>query len=114
MTPFARNLKRRAQALGLPDAEVARRCGLTERRYGNYATGRREPDLATLVKIAAVLQVSVDALLSEAGDGQPSGDPLGDRLLTAAAALNDAERELVVVQVEALAKWVAARARPGP
>ncbi len=63
MESFASNLKQRAVDLGLSNAEVARRAGLTERRYGNYITGRREPDLATLVRIASVLESSPNVTL---------------------------------------------------
>ena len=47
-----------ARELGLSDAEVARRAGLSERRYGYYATGEREPNLATLVPKTAILLVA--------------------------------------------------------
>lgn len=67
MGPFATNLRTRAEELGLSNAEVARRAGLSERRYGNYVSGRREPDLATLVRIAQVLDSTPDQLLSFGG-----------------------------------------------
>jgi transcriptional regulator with XRE-family HTH domain len=72
MTPFAENLRRRAAALKLSNAEVARRAGLLERRYGNYITGEREPDLKGLVRIAAVLQTSIDDLLNDTGLKAPT------------------------------------------
>ena len=43
METFAQRIRERARELGLSDAEVARRAGLSERRYGYYATGEREP-----------------------------------------------------------------------
>lgn len=55
MQPFGNNLRRRTKELGLTDAEVARRMGVSERRYGFYVTGDREPDLATLLRIADIL-----------------------------------------------------------
>lgn len=64
MDLFGKNLRRRARELSLSDAEVARRAGINERRYGFYVTGDREPDLATLARIASVLQTSVDDLLA--------------------------------------------------
>lgn len=51
-------LRRRAAELGLSDAEVARRVGITPRRYGNYVTDAREPDFATLVGICQALQMT--------------------------------------------------------
>lgn len=55
--------------LGLSDAEVARRAGLSARRYGNYVQGLREPDLATLVRISRALQTTPDALLGVESPG---------------------------------------------
>ncbi|WP_406648823.1 helix-turn-helix domain-containing protein [Rhizobium acaciae] len=69
METLSSNLKRRAEQLGITNAEVARRAGLSDRRYGNYITGRREPDLATLVRIASVFNVSIDELLGNNTDG---------------------------------------------
>ena len=63
MEQFTNNLRGRVHELGLSFAEVARRCGLPERRFANYAAGAREPDLATLVKIAETLATTPDALL---------------------------------------------------
>lgn len=73
MKVFTDNLRRRVDQLGLSLAEAARRCGLSERRLANYAAGAREPDLATLVRIAETLDTTPDALLgiervSEAND----------------------------------------------
>jgi transcriptional regulator with XRE-family HTH domain len=63
MESFTKNLRHRVDELGMSLAEAARRCGLSERRLANYAAGSREPDLATLVRIAATLNISLDALL---------------------------------------------------
>jgi transcriptional regulator with XRE-family HTH domain len=63
MSTFARKLRERAEELQLPFAEVARRCGLTERRFGHYVSGAREPDLATLVKICSTLDTTPNTLL---------------------------------------------------
>jgi len=72
MDAFAHTLRRRARDLGLSDAEVARRAGLTERRYGHYVGGTREPDLATLVRISEVLAVTPNDLLL--ASAEPSTD----------------------------------------
>ena len=63
MTSFARKVRERCKELDLAHAEVARRSGLTERRFGHYVAGTREPDLATLLKICATLETSPNALL---------------------------------------------------
>lgn len=109
MEVFADNLRRRASELGLSNAEVARRVGLAERRYANYAIGRREPDLATLVRIADTLGLTADELLRPANPHPESNstDELRTRLALAARVLEERDLHSVVVQVEALAAQVA-------
>jgi transcriptional regulator with XRE-family HTH domain len=63
MEGFGARLAARARELGLSNAEVARRAGLSERRFGNYATDTREPDLQTLAALVRVLGISSDELL---------------------------------------------------
>lgn len=105
MEVFADNLRRRATELGLSNAEVARRIGLAERRYANYVIGRREPDLATLVRIADILGVTADDLLRPSGTANKTTavDDLRTRLQLAAKVLDPRDLQSVVVQVEALA-----------
>lgn len=63
MREFTKNLRLRVDELGISLAEAARRCDLSERRFANYASGSREPDLATLVRIADRLDTTPDELL---------------------------------------------------
>lgn len=105
MQVFAKKLRQRAEALEISNAEVARRAGLTERRYSHYVTGSREPDLATLVRIAKSLNTTPDELLG-IKDGEPKGTrrtKLLARLLAAAHAVDDAALELLTPQLEAVA-----------
>jgi transcriptional regulator with XRE-family HTH domain len=106
MDQFAARLRQRAQELGISNAEAARRSGLNEQRYGHYVKGRREPDLATLVRIARALETTPDdLLLLDTTKVEPSRRAvLRDRLNSAAKALTEKDLELVVVQTEALAK----------
>lgn len=64
MDQFSTNLRARITSLGLTHAEVARRCDLELRRFHHYVVGDREPDLVTLVRIASVLDTTVDELLN--------------------------------------------------
>ena len=104
MEPLASNLRARAKQLGISNAEAARRADLSERRYANYVSGDREPDLATLVRIAEVLEMTTDQLLSVEGDGPDISKRalLTDRLSSAAGAMQEEELELVVTQAEAI------------
>lgn len=96
MQQFGNNLRRRAKELGLTDAEVARRVGISERRYGFYVTGDREPDLATLLRIADILQINVDQLLRRWDEAEPSKtDRLRAQIQSSATALPDDRLELL-------------------
>src|SRR5258708_35718051 len=72
MELLAKRLRERARQLNLSDAEVARRAGLVERRYGHYTRGTHEPAYATLLRICAVLDVTPNDLLLPAPHVRPS------------------------------------------
>ena len=55
------NQKRKQQ--GLSAKQMASLLGMELRSYRNYESGDREPSLATLIKIADILDVSLDDLL---------------------------------------------------
>ena len=104
MDALAKNLRTRAEELGLPHAEIARRAGLSERRYAHYVAGRNEPDLATLVRIARVLVTTPNDLLGFGPEAKRSRRALlKARLNVAANAMDDRELEITVVQAEAVA-----------
>jgi transcriptional regulator with XRE-family HTH domain len=104
MDIFSKQIRARAAELGLSNADIARRAGLTERRYSHYVTGAREPDLATLVRIADVLGTTTDELLGRGGQGaQNKRSALSARLLGAANMIPQSALEILVLQAEALA-----------
>ncbi|MFG1395127.1 helix-turn-helix domain-containing protein [Xanthobacter agilis] len=107
MDLFAANLRARAAALNLSNAEAARRAGLNERRYFHYVSGAREPDLATLVKIAKTLGTTPDALLGVKREPESLTEPtvrsqLLDRMVSAVNNLDDYEMSIAVQQVEVI------------
>ncbi len=71
MTKIGDRIRARYEELGISQAEVARRCGMSAQRFGNYVN-KRPPDVGSLVKIARALDTTPDALLgvneAEAGD----------------------------------------------
>jgi transcriptional regulator with XRE-family HTH domain len=99
MDIFSQRLRERAAQLGISNAEAARRCGLEERRYAHYVTGRREPDLDTLVRIAHSLGTSPNWLLG-VEDARRSG--LIERLVMAGEAMSKAQLAMTVTQAEAV------------
>jgi transcriptional regulator with XRE-family HTH domain len=104
MELFCRKLKERAAELGISNAEAARRSGLSERRYAHYVSGDREPDLATLVRIAKALAVTPNQLLgADEGATDVAHDLLMQRVQSAAYGVSPETLELFAVQIEALA-----------
>lgn len=67
------NFKVYRQALGLSQRQMGEALGITGQAYGNYETGKREADYATLRALAGLFGVTVDELL-RAPDGDESGD----------------------------------------
>lgn len=106
MDIFAKRLTERAKQLGISNAEVARRAELDERRYAHYASGRREPDLATLVRIARALRTSPNWLLNVDEEGAPvdGRHALLSRLRDSARLLSDVELDIITRQTDALLK----------
>ena len=113
MDILGERLRARARELDLSNAEVARRAGLTERRYGHYVTGTREPDLQTLLRICTVLALTPNDLLGP-GRGKrkrPERDRLTARLVAAANLLEVDDLRLAVAQVDAMVANRAKRSR---
>jgi transcriptional regulator with XRE-family HTH domain len=106
MEIFVSRLRQRAKELGISNAEAGRRAGLSERRYANYIIGNREPDLATVVRIAKVLGTSPNWLLGfDDADAaaEPSTLPL-ERLNFAARALSADDLRVLIAQAEAIVR----------
>ena len=105
MEAVGSRLRSRALDLGLSDAEVARRTGLSTTRYGHYVTDYREPDLATLVRICRVLGMRPDELLAYDQPADPN-DKLAQlrKKITGFVEAMDAQTlELAVPVMQALA-----------
>lgn len=60
------------KALGMTQAELAEKLGLAPNTLSQYETGKREPDMDTLSRLADALEVSVDELL---GRERPNKTP---------------------------------------
>lgn len=103
MEPFAANLRKRAEELGISNAEAARRAGLSERRYGNYVSGRREPDLATLVRIASALATTPNELLIQRTSTSNNENLTELRAIAALKSLAQPDLERLAIMIEALA-----------
>ena len=103
MELFAKRLRERARQLELSDAEVARRAGLAERRYGHYVRGTRQPDFKTLLRICAALDTTPNDLLIGEGPSKRSSalDRWLSRLMATARVLELDDLKLAVRQIDA-------------
>lgn len=90
--------------LGMSQAEVARRLGMTEGGYGHFERGRRIPSAAELPWLSRGYGVSVEELLTRLGlaDQRILDEPLPDalsgrlqRIVSNWPTLNESERETV-------------------
>lgn len=60
---FSRNLTEARCSASYNRQQMAEKLNVTLSTYTNYENGKREPSLATLKKIALILNVSADTLL---------------------------------------------------
>lgn len=108
MKVFADRVRERAADLGLSQAEIARRSGVSERRMGHYLGDRSEPDLQLLIKIAAALDVTPNYLLGvEPKTPTKRGDEAGrlrGRIAATCAIMDEASLPLALTLIEAVLK----------
>lgn len=104
MSVFSENLKARTQAMGLSQVELARRLDLDPRRVGHYMTGLREPDLATLGRLARALDASSDALIgnSKVASETDNFDRLRSQIAAVCLAMDDQQLETILVLAKAI------------
>ena len=57
------NLKEIRLARGMTQEQLANICGLEQSRIARYESGKREPDLDTLRKLAEALDCTLDELI---------------------------------------------------
>ena len=63
-------IKALRKAFGISQTKLGEVCGLTKATISQYENGKREPDIATMKKIAAYFGCTVDHLLGIDDDGQ--------------------------------------------
>ena len=93
-------MKSLRQQKGLSVQELAELCGVSSNMIWNYESGRREPPLAVLCKIADVLDVSLDTLVRGKEKDRPEGRPIGE-MLKMYDKLSSEELELILAVINA-------------
>lgn len=71
MDTLGNRIKDRREALGLSQRVLAEKVGLSHGAVALYETGKREPDLGTLQRLAHTLQTSMAYLVGETDDPMP-------------------------------------------
>jgi len=107
MEPFVREVRRRSAALGITQAEVARRSGVSIRAFSHYLSERSEPNLATLARIAEVLACTPNDLLGigETASSTDESEQLRQRIAARCRQLDGPALRLALVLVEAVETW---------
>jgi repressor LexA len=72
---FATSLKQLRKKLGITQAELAAKMGITQQAVGRWETGAASPDAATLVELAKMFRTSVDVLLGYENNRAASNSP---------------------------------------
>ena len=60
---FNENLKHLRKVKGVLQKEVAAHLGITQKAYGFYELGQREPSINTILKLCDYFEVTADELL---------------------------------------------------
>lgn len=56
-------LKILRKQLKTSQADVAKAINISERTYGNYETGKTDPDISTLIKLADYFHTTIDSIV---------------------------------------------------
>ena len=105
MDGIGSRLRARGRALGLSDAEIARRLGFGPSRYTNYVSDLREPDFATLLRICALLETTPNDLLGveQPAASRPGPEALREQISVAVATMDDDMLQLAATVMSTLA-----------
>ena len=87
---------------GLTVDEVAQKTGLSKAQLWSWESGRREPDLAALVKLADALDVSLDMLIRGKEKEPHQTERLEDNVVDAIAELPPDHQKIALAVLAAL------------
>jgi transcriptional regulator with XRE-family HTH domain len=92
-------IRARREALGLTQAALAERAGLTSNYVGVLERGLKVPTIDTLITIAKALDISLVALLGDVG----AKDPWVDDVLAVASSVPESLRDLALAVLKTIA-----------
>lgn len=85
-------IKEFREAQGIKQKELAAMIGIAPNTLSQYENGKREPDIETVKRMAATLNVTVDCLLGQQEKPAPSGDELDRELIEIWNTADETER----------------------
>ena len=94
------NLRKLRKQKGLTMKELGERVGVAEVTISTYESGRSDPSIPVLCKIADVLDVSLDVLVRGKEKDRPEGRPIGE-MLKMYDKLSSEELELILAVINA-------------
>lgn len=101
---FAEQLRKARLSLGMTQQQVADALGITSSTYCGYETGKRQPDVLKLKRLADILHTSGDVLL-ETGLGSDSDSDsytASDEISEIISRLSPQLRECALEQIKVL------------
>lgn len=106
MTAFSQRLKELREARKLTQARLAELIGVNPRAYNRWERGNFVPQLDTLIKIADVLNVTLDELSGRATIVQTPAvhNPKLYALLQEVDTLSDEDQQALVILMDSLVK----------
>lgn len=75
---FGERLKMLREKAGVSQQKIADIVGVTQQAVGKWETGKAEPDLATVAKLAEYFNCSTDYLLGKSDDPRPPDPDIKD------------------------------------
>ncbi|MBQ8732930.1 MAG: helix-turn-helix transcriptional regulator [Anaerotignum sp.] len=96
MSEFAKNLKKYRKMKNISQEKLGKSLNYGSTAIANYESGRNEPSLDSLIKIAEVLDVTIDDLL---GMKRKTGEK---QLLSAFKRLDQEKQQIVLLCIETL------------
>ena len=96
MSEFAKNLKKYRKMKNISQEKLGKSLNYGSTAIANYESGRNEPSLDSLIKVAEVLDVTIDDLL---GMKRKTGEK---QLLSAFKRLDQEKQQIVLHFIETL------------
>lgn len=107
MEQFADKLRALRQTRGLTQSRLAELLGVSPRVYNRWETGAAAPRLDTVVKVADILEVSLDELVGRSEPEEPQlrlHNPKLHRLYREIDRLSDEDQQALVILLDSLVK----------